>query len=396
MKIAILISGGVDSSVALTLLKQARHDVTAFYLKIWLEDELAYLGDCPWEEDLKYAQAVCDQLQVPLNVIPLQKEYWDRVVAYTIAEVKAGHTPSPDIMCNHHVKFGAFFDKIDASFDKVATGHYAQTDMHEGKTRLLKAVDPIKDQTYFLARLTQQQLSRALFPIGHLTKAEVRALAEKYNLAPQHRKDSQGICFLGKIKFDEFIGHHLGKQPGKLIEFESGQTVGTHDGFWFYTIGQRKGIGLSGGPWYVVAKEPATNTVFISKQYFSEEKERNQFSVNAINWIAGVPPAKAQAFAPIRLLSLKARFAQGERIGILATVRGEQSVAKSNPYERLNLSIKLRHGEHYYTGTLTLTNSTSGNVTINGNDQGIAPGQFAVFYDGNVCLGCGTIQNDAL
>lgn len=350
----MLISGGVDSSVALALLKQAGHDVTAFYLKIWLEDELSYLGSCPWEEDLAYAQAVCDQFNVPLNVIPLQKEYWARVVTYTIAEVKAGRTPSPDIMCNNHVKFGAFFDKIDASFDKVATGHYAQTDVHGGKTRLLKAVDPVKDQTYFLSRLTQQQLSRALFPIGHLTKTEVRALAQQFNLAPQSRKDSQGICFLGKIKFEDFIGHHLGKQPGKLIEFESGQMVGTHDGFWYYTIGQRKGIGLSGGPWYVVAKQPATNTVFISKQYFSEEKERNQFHVSAINWIAGTAPATAAL---------------------------------------TNFGVKLRHGEHIYAGTLDLTATRDGgNVSIDGNDQGIAPGQFAVFYDGDVCLGCGVIE----
>lgn len=353
MKIAMLISGGVDSSVALALLKQAGHDITAFYLKIWLEDELTYLGTCPWEEDLAYAQAVCDQLNVPLNVISLQKEYWDRVVAYTIAEVKAGHTPSPDIMCNQHVKFGAFFDKIDASFDKVATGHYAQTDLYNGKARLLKAVDPVKDQTYFLSRLTQQQLARALFPIGHLTKSEVRNLAQQFNLAPHSRKDSQGICFLGKIKFDEFIRHHLGTTPGKLVEFETGQTIGTHDGFWYYTIGQRKGIGLSGGPWYVVAKMPATNTVFISKQYFSEDKERNRFNVNTINWILGASPKDKGS---------------------------------------IDLGIKLRHGEHHYTGTLSLTGPTSGTVIIEGNDQGIAPGQFAVFYDGNVCLGCGTIE----
>ena len=327
----------------------------AFYLKIWLEDELAHLGSCPWEQDLAYAQSVCDQQNVPLKVIPLQKEYWERVVAYTIAEVKAGRTPSPDIMCNQYVKFGAFFDAIDASFDKVATGHYAQTDTYNGSARLLKAVDPVKDQTYFLSRLTQEQLARALFPIGHLTKAEVRALAEQFNLAPKNRKDSQGICFLGKIKFDEFIGHHLGTTPGNLVEFESGQTAGTHEGFWYYTIGQRKGIGLSGGPWYVVAKQPKTNTVFISKQYFSEEKERNHFSVGAINWIAGMPEAQAS----------------------------------------MNLSIKLRHGEHCYAGTLTLTSPTSGDVIINGNDQGIAPGQFAVFYDSNVCLGCGTIEDQS-
>lgn len=352
MNIAMLISGGVDSSVALALLKQAGHQVTAFYLKIWLEDELSYLGQCPWEEDLRYAQAVCDQLNVELKVLSLQKEYWDRVVAYTIAEVKAGRTPSPDIMCNSHVKFGAFFDYIDQSFEKVATGHYAQTDSVNGKTRLLQAKDPIKDQTYFLARLSQQQLARALFPIGHLAKSEVRRLAHAFNLAPSNRKDSQGICFLGKIKFEDFIAHHLGKQPGKLVEFESGQTIGSHDGFWYYTIGQRKGIGLSGGPWYVVAKQPITNTVFISKNYFSDEKERNQFTVSDIHWIAEENPDKA----------------------VLE-----------------NLAIKLRHGPFFYEGKLILETRDRGTVFIGGKDQGIAPGQFAVFYHNNECLGPGTI-----
>ncbi|KKQ49382.1 MAG: tRNA-specific 2-thiouridylase MnmA [candidate division TM6 bacterium GW2011_GWF2_38_10] len=353
MKIAVLVSGGVDSSLALALLKEQGHDLTAFYLKIWLEDELAYLGNCPWEEDLSYAQSVCDQFNVPLSVVPLQKEYWNRVVAYTIDQVKHGHTPSPDIMCNQYIKFGCFFDKIDDCYEKVATGHYAQVEHTNGLYWLKKAIDPIKDQTYFLSQLSQEQLSRALFPIGHLPKSEVRTLAAHYGLATQARKDSQGICFLGKIPFSEFVRHHLGDRTGPLIEYETGNHVGTHQGFWYFTIGQRKGIGLSGGPWYVVAKNPKTNSVYISKNYFSEEKERSTFLVSSCHWIA-TPP--------------------------------------TTPH----LHVKLRHGPALYACTLTPFNDTQWIVHLDGRDQGIAPGQFAVFYDQDYCLGSAVIDEQQL
>ena len=164
MKVAVLLSGGVDSSVALRLLKDEGHDITAFYLKIWLQDEFSFLGECPWEEDLKYARGVCEQANVPLEVIPLQTEYWDNVVSYTITEIKEGRTPNPDIFCNSLIKFGEFYDKIDSSFEKVASGHYANVEEVDGKYILKTSPDPIKDQTYFLAYLTQAQLSRALFP----------------------------------------------------------------------------------------------------------------------------------------------------------------------------------------------------------------------------------------
>jgi len=189
MKVAALVSGGVDSSVALALLKEQGHDITAFYLKIWLEDDLSYLGECPWEEDLKYVRKVCEQLKVPLKIINLQKAYWDRVVSYTLEEVKAGRTPNPDIMCNSQVKFDAFFEHIDDSFDKIATGHYAALKKKDGAWMLKRVQDPMKDQTYFLARMTQQQLSRALFPIGTLMKSDVRKLAQKYDLPTQERKE---------------------------------------------------------------------------------------------------------------------------------------------------------------------------------------------------------------
>jgi tRNA (5-methylaminomethyl-2-thiouridylate)-methyltransferase len=348
MKVAVLVSGGVDSSVALQLLKNQGHDVTAFYLKIWLEDELSYLGDCPWEQDLTFVKQVCEQLDVPLEIVSLQKEYKDEVVAYTIAQVKAGRTPNPDILCNQRIKFGLFLDKIDASFEKVASGHYAQVREKYGIVELFQSPDPIKDQTYFLSHLSQQQLQRVMFPIGHLQKSEVRALAHAYNLPNKDRKDSQGICFLGKFKFSDFIKHHLGTKTGKMIEIETGNVMGNHDGFWFYTIGQRQGLGLGGGPWYVVAKDIEKNIIFISRHYYDEEKQRNTFTVDNIHWLQGLCPDKT------------------------------------------HFAVKLRHGAQRYACTLDY-NARSAKVTLSGRDQGIAPGQYAVFYDGDICVGSGVI-----
>jgi tRNA-5-taurinomethyluridine 2-sulfurtransferase len=349
MKVAVLVSGGVDSSVALGLLKTQGYDVTAFYLKIWLEDELSYLGDCPWEEDLSYVKQVCDLLNVPLEIISLQKEYKDEVVAYTIAQVKVGNTPNPDILCNQRIKFGLFLDKIDSSFEKIASGHYAQVREKDGTVELFQSPDPIKDQTYFLSHLSQQQLQKVMFPIGHLTKNEVRALAREYNLPNKDRKDSQGICFLGKFKFSDFIKHHVGIQAGLMIESETGKTMGTHNGFWFYTIGQRQGIRLGGGPWYVVSKDCAQNIIYISRNYYDSAKRRDSFNINAVHWLSGAVH-----------------------------------------YEK-NLSVKLRHGEQKYECAIAYDENDKAVVHIFEQDQGIAAGQYAVFYDGDICLGSGII-----
>ncbi|RMH76022.1 MAG: tRNA 2-thiouridine(34) synthase MnmA, partial [Calditrichaeota bacterium] len=266
MKVAMLLSGGVDSSVALRLLKDEGHDITAFYLKIWLQEEFTTLGDCPWEEDLKYARAVCHQLDVPLQVVPLQTEYWNTVIQYTIDEIRAGRTPNPDMLCNNWIKFGKFYDKIDSSFEKVASGHYARVTFENGTYVLRRSPDPVKDQTYFLAYLDQTQLSRVLFPIGKYTKQEVRELARQFGLPTQNRRDSQGLCFLGQIKFSEFIRMHLGVQKGDIVNIDTGEKLGEHDGYYYYTIGQRQGLGLSGGPWYVVKKDVANNIVYVSRR----------------------------------------------------------------------------------------------------------------------------------
>ncbi|KKP38008.1 tRNA 2-thiouridine(34) synthase MnmA [Candidatus Wolfebacteria bacterium RIFOXYB2_FULL_49_7] len=350
MPIAVLTSGGVDSSVALKLLKDHGHEVTAFYLKIWLEDELSYLNNCPWAEDLKYVQEICEKNKIPLEIINMQKDYYDQVVSYAISELKSGRTPNPDILCNQRIKFGAFYDKIDKRFDKIATGHYAQIEEKENYFYLKRAPDPIKDQTYFLSHLSQEQLKRAMFPIGHLEKKVVRFLAEKFNLPNKNRKDSQGICFLGKLKFNEFVKHHLKSKKGEIIELETNKVLGIHEGFWFFTSGQRKGIKLSGGPYFVVKKNIEKNIVYVSKKYFEEDKIRNEFIVKNINWIT------------------------------------------QNPPEKSNLKVKIRHGENEYKCKIEKINEMNQyKVRISGQDQGLASGQFAVFYEDEYCLGGGVI-----
>ena len=347
MKIAVLLSGGVDSSVALKLLKEKGHDLTAFYLKIWLQDEYSFLGECPWEEDLKYAREVCEKENIPLEVISLQTEYWDSVVSYTIAEIKEGRTPNPDIFCNSLIKFGQFYYKIDDSFEKVASGHYASVEIDNGKYQLKKSPDPVKDQTYFLAYLTQEQLARAYFPIGNYQKEDIRKLAAKFDLPNKERKDSQGICFLGQIKFNDFIKHHLGEKKGEIINIDNEKIIGEHPGYYYFTIGQRSGLGLSGGPWYVVKKDIQENIIYISRENL-EKKEKNEFEVGKFNWISGEKPGKK------------------------------------------NLQVKIRHGENIFNCCLEL-NSDNGLVKLDGFDKGIAPGQFAVFYDKEICLGGGVI-----
>jgi len=347
MKVAHLLSGGVDSSVALSLLKDEGHDVTAFYLKVWLEDELDYLGECPWEEDLEYAQAVCERFDVPLEIRSLQKPYWDRVVSYTLDELRAGRTPSPDIFCNQRIKFGAFFDEIDESFERVASGHYARIARENGVARLKKSVDPVKDQTYFLSHLFQSQVRRALFPIGHLTKSEVRNLAKTLDLPNQARKDSQGICFLGKIHYSEFVRHHLGEREGDIVKAGTDEVLGQHRGYWFHTIGQRQGLGLSHGPWFVHSKDVERNIIYVAHADELLDTSRDEYEVEKLHWI-GEPPVKRE------------------------------------------LQVKVRHGRSLFDAEVDVSDERA-RVRLDRKEPGIAPGQFTVFYDGDVCLGGATI-----
>ena len=351
MKVALLISGGVDSSVALRLLLEQGHDVTAYYLKIWLQDDFSFLGDCPWEEDVEFASRVCEQAGVELITLPMQNEYWDSVVSYTISEIKEGRTPNPDMFCNRLIKFGEFGKKIGGKYDKIASGHYARVIDNNGVFSLGVSPDPVKDQTYFLAYLTQAQLSTLLFPIGEFDKKQIRDIADKYDLANKKRKDSQGICFLGRISFRDFIRQHLGELKGDIVNIDNGKKMGEHNGYYFYTIGQRSGLGLHGGPWYVVQKDFQNNIIYISNKDLISEKERTTFEVTKFNWISGTPPANEK------------------------------------------LRVKIRHGARFYGCRLEINDANIGTVTIDHPEKGIAPGQFAVFYDGDVCLGGSVILN---
>jgi len=411
--VALLLSGGVDSSVALHLLLRQGYKVTPFYLKIWLEDELAHLGECPWEDDYRTCQDVCAQaseaygVSVPLESVSLQREYQQRVISYTTREASAGRTPNPDIMCNSRIKFGCFYDAIAArDFEFVATGHYAQlvptsSDNNEkdgsgaggvvprsNRMRLLRAPDPVKDQSYFLCALTQDQLQRVLFPIGHLEKSRVRELAEEWQLVNRHRPDSQGLCFLGKVKFDAFLASYLGEKPGPILDASTGDVLGQHKGVWYHTVGQRKGIGkvldpiaTSKGPWYVVAKDPNRDTVLVSNKYDEDTfaAARSEFTVEHIHWIAGSAPD----------LSI---------LPLMATSEGSDS-DDDRHCRSGRLTMKIRHGPRLVEGTLTLfggdgdNSDDEGDVQLDQKDGGLAPGQYVAFYlpDGE-CLGGGVIS----
>jgi len=345
MKIAVLLSGGVDSSVALhRILEQGYTDVTAFYLKIWLEEEFSFLGACPWEVDMQFARQVCAQAGVPFEVISLQSEYYEKVVSYTVEELRKGGTPSPDIFCNQRIKFGAFREKVGDTFDKVATGHYGRILERDGLHWLLRGVDPVKDQTYFLSHLHQDQLALSLFPVGDLLKNQVRELAERYDLPNARRKDSQGICFLGKIKFNEFVMSYLGERIGEIREKETGRKLGDHRGYWFHTIGQRRGLGLSMGPWFVVDKDIDDNIVFVSHQETMADHHLRSFPVADPHWITR-PPARS------------------------------------------DLLVKLRHTPHLGRCRLDRDAGERWMVTLDEADSGVASGQYSVFYEGETCLG---------
>jgi len=357
------LSGGVDSATALMrLVARGEKSITAYYLKIWLEDELSYMGDCPWEQDLAYAHAVCEHAGVPLKVVSLQQEYYDRVVSYALAELRAGRTPSPDIFCNQRIKFGAFFERLGTEVDTVVSGHYARVEHAPGEVRLLRAPDPVKDQTYFLSHLSSDQLSRLEFPVGELTKKQVRALAEEYALPNRDRPDSQGICFLGKIRYPDFVRHYLGEREGDIVERETGTVLGKHRGFWFHTIGQRQGLGLGNGPWYVTGKSPAENLVYVSHATHKDEQLRYGFFVEDAHWISGSSPLNGA----------------GSR----------------------TLQAKLRHGPELQDCVLSAAASESQTqvlrVELQDGDRGVAPGQFSVFYDGEQCLGAAKISAEGL
>lgn len=366
MNIAALVSGGVDSSVVVHLLKEQGYTPDIFYIRIGMEDEEGYI-DCPAEEDIEITQWIAKKYGCRFEEVNLHKEYWDNVVSYTIESVRKGLTPNPDVMCNKLIKFGAFDDRRGHDYDRIATGHYARTECvnvlmsdcvsaDAGKTQairqssnqaifLVTAKDPIKDQTDFLSQLSYKQIQKLMFPIGHLMKSEVRAIAHEAHLPSADRKDSQGICFLGKINYNDFIRRYLGEREGKIVELETGKVLGTHKGYWFHTIGQRKGLYLSGGPWFVVRKDIEENVLYVSQGYDPREQYGDRIT------LMGFHP-----LAPITLtLPMDVRF-------------------------------KIRHTPEFHPGRLVQL--PDGLVQIESAEliQGIAAGQYATIYDSDAHL----------
>lgn len=355
MEIAALVSGGVDSSVTVHLLKEQGYTPRIFYIQIGMQDEHGYI-DCPAEDDMTIVKWLGRKYGCPVEMVSLHEEYWENVVEYTIKKVKQGLTPNPDMMCNKLIKFGFFEEKWGHEFDKISTGHYATTTEIDGDIYLSTAKDRVKDQTYFLGQINNRQTSKLLFPIGELLKSEVRAIAHKAKLPSAGRKDSQGICFLGKVNYNDFIKRYLGERPGKIIELETGKTVGTHKGIWFHTIGQRKGLGLSGGPWFVVKKNIEEDILYVSRGYDPETQYEKTINLSGFGFITKNP--------------------------------------WGDLHDKQEIAFKIRHTPEFTKGTIERIGDIY-RIRSEEKIQGIAPGQFGVVYDADckLCLGSGEIIN---
>ncbi|WP_315558318.1 tRNA 2-thiouridine(34) synthase MnmA [Hoylesella nanceiensis] len=348
-KIAVLLSGGVDSSVVLYELVQQGLHPDCFYIKIGPEQEEEW--DCSSEEDLEMATAVAHRFGCKLEVIDCHKEYWDQVTKYTMDKVKAGFTPNPDVMCNRLIKFGAFHDKKGKDYDLIATGHYAQTEMINGKKWLVTSPDPVKDQTDFLAQIYDWQLKKAIFPIGHFQKDEVRVIAEREHLINAKRKDSQGICFLGKINYNDYIRKYLGENIGEVLELQTNKRIGQHKGLWFYTIGQRHGLGFGGGPWFVVKKDVSNNILYVSKGYEPSSAFKSEFGVSDFHFL-------------------------------------------TEEVDLSNVTFKIRHTPEFHKARMEKINDNEYRLYSECPIHGVAPGQFCVVYDEehHRCIGSGEIS----
>lgn len=342
--IAILLSGGVDSAVVTHVLCEQGLKPDCFYIKIGPEE--AEEWDCSSEEDMEMATAICHKYGLKLEVVDCHKDYWDKVTKYTMDKVRAGFTPNPDVMCNRLIKFGAFYEKRGHEYDYIATGHYAQTEIDaEGRKWLCTAPDPVKDQTDFLAQIYDWQLEKALFPIGHMKKELVREIAEREHLVNAKRKDSQGICFLGKINYNDYIRRYLGENPGKVVVKETGKVLGEHKGLWFHTIGQRKGLGFGGGPWFVVEKDMKANILYVSNGYDPEDAYSQDFFVHDFN---------ALTLPMSRLLN-----EDGEG----------------------DFTIKIRHTPEFHKAHVKAEGEGVYSVHSERPIHGVAPGQFCTLYD---------------
>lgn len=362
--LAVLLSGGVDSSVVVHKLVHDGHRPTLFYIRIGREDGS---DGCSAEEDIEMCTLISKKYGLPFEIVSLHAEYWEYVIEYVLESVRKGLTPHPDMMCNKIIKFGFFEQRYGHEFDYTATGHYARKVCIDGDYYLAPGIDPVKDQTDFLSAISYSQLSHALFPIGDLDKDEVRKLALEARLPNASRKDSQGICFLGKINYRDFIREKLGVRKGPVVDINSRKILGEHDGFWLYTIGQRKGLGLSGGPWFVISKDPVSNTVYVSKGYDTPLQYSDRIFMDLPHWITKNP--FVDAVPGIR---------KNEADGV----------------ESMEIKFKTRHAPEFHTGILHKEN-TIYKINSQENIQGVAPGQYVTIYtpDRELCLGSAMITN---
>ncbi len=355
-KVVVGLSGGVDSSVAAWLLKRAGHEVIGLFMKNWEDDDTDEY--CSSRQDLIDAAAAADVIGIDLEVVNFSAEYKDRVFAEFLAEYQAGRTPNPDVLCNSEIKFKAFLDHaLRLGADHIATGHYAQVRRFQDEWQLLKGEDGGKDQSYFLYRLTQAQLAKVWFPVGHLYKREVRELAAQAGLANHDKKDSTGICFIGERPFREFLARYLPKKPGEIREIDSGRVVGEHQGLAYYTLGQREGLGIGGVkgapevPWYVAGKEMTSNVLLVVQGHDHPALKRQSLTASQLSWVAGRQPQCHWVYAA------KCRYRQADA-----------------PCEIDQLS------------------DTHAEVVFAAPQWAVTPGQSVVIYESKVCLGGGVIE----
>lgn len=355
-KVVVGLSGGVDSSVTAWLLKQQGYHVEALFMKNWDEDNDSQY--CSYADDLRDVKQVCDILDIPLHTINFAQEYWERVFSYFLDEYKSGRTPNPDILCNKEIKFKAFLEyaqKIGA--DKIATGHYVQCFEEAQSAVLYKGHDLNKDQSYFLHALNQYQLSNSLFPVGHLEKPQVRAIAKDLKLTTHSKKDSTGICFIGERKFKEFLKEFLPAQPGD-IKTPEGKIIGKHDGLMYYTLGQRQGLKIGGlkesndQPWYVAAKDLKQNVLIAAQGHEHPWLLTRELVAQQLTWIKGIPPAN-----------------------------------------QFKTKAKVRYRHQEAECEVEIDASQKARIYFYENQWAVTPGQSIVFYDGNICLGGGIIES---